>query len=449
MLLLAILAVLLLINSMFGMETPVWAVAVASSFLLVWRRSAQLAIPRALMRLLAFPFLLFCVSLHGIYSHPLTPFLKDTWYFTLPIAYLAFGYLAYERIGSWQRMMQPMIVMGLLLGMYSIGHALMNRGALAAAATVDQYRAVTGGGTFGPMIPMILILMARRSQLPEYGVERWKWLRVLVYAVSAGAVLITFSRTHMVNLAVGVLCTMNFRSAARRVLQSGGLGLVGLLIALGAGTYALTQAKSGPVDLFLKKVANSSSEVQVRAYETFEQINNNWRGYEAYRATKTYSRYSTPDKIFGGGAGSMVDLGFAMQLSPTEYFKYVPITHNGYMYILIKDGICGLVLFALFVVQLLWTGVRSLKLRDREARFGGLMLLWTAVVMVATQGVITGIYNKGELMPVIVLAGAAAASYAQRRRVLETAASTTVWRALAARPRALGVASATAEGSAY
>lgn len=442
MLLLAVVSVLFLIDSVMGKETIAWAIAVSGIVVLIWRRSAQLAIPRALMQVLVFPFLLLVVSLHGIYTHPLPDFLKDLWYFTLPLVYVSFGYLAFERIGNWQRLMQPLILVGLGIGIYAIANAVLNRGELAAAGSVDAYRAVTGGGSFIPMVPLMLILMARRTHLPEFGLERWKPLRVLVYVAATGAVLITFSRTHMVTLLAGVLCALNFRGAMRRMLRSGGVGMIVALVGLAAGTYYLSQAKSGPVDMFLKKVANSGSEVQVRAYETFEQINNNWRGYEAYRATKTYERYSTTDKIFGGGGGSMVDLGFAMQLSPTEVFKYVPITHNGYMYILIKDGVCGIVLFALFALQLFWMGRRALKTGDPEARFAGLLLLWTPIVMAATQGVITGIYNKGELIPILFLAGAAAASYAQRRRALEEYEYQVAWRgadvgALRLRPGAI------------
>lgn len=436
--LLVFIAVLMALNSFPHMEEPIWGISIVACLALMWQRPTRMAIPRELMGLLAFPFLLFSLSLHGIYSHPLGDFGKDCWYFTLPLVYLALGYLAFERVGSWQRLMQPLILAGLGVGTYAILHAALNRGELAAAATVDAYRAITGGGTFGPMIPMVLILMARKARLPEFGVERWQGLRWAVYAVSTGAVLITFSRTHMVTLAAGVICALNYKSVTRRLLFSGGIPMVIALAVLAGGVYGLSHAKSGPVELFVKKVMNSSSEVQVRAFETYEQINQNWRGYEAYRAEKTFDTYSLTDKIFGDGSGAMVNLGFAMQLSPTESFQYVPITHNGYMYILIKDGIVGIALFALFMLQLLWMARQSLRMRDPEAKLAGLVLIWTPIVMIATQGVITGIYNKGEMMPVLFLTGAAVASYARRRRAFEAAGHEPVWQI--ARTRPLGYA---------
>ena len=198
-------------------------------------------------------------------------------------------------------------------------------------------------------------------------------------------------------------------------MLGGGMGMLLLLAGLGVGVYYAAHVNSGPLGLFMSKVGNSGSEVQVRAYETFADINNHWRGFEAYRAEKTYAAYSTGDKIFGGGGGALVDLGIAMQLSSVQAFKYIPITHNGYMYLLVKTGVCGLVLFALFLIQLLATAWKALRLQSPEATLAGLALLWTPLVIAATQGVITGIFNRGELMPVLFLTGAAVASYSQQK----------------------------------
>ncbi len=424
MLLLVVVGIALSLSSLPSLELGAYYLGLLTSIILLWRRSRELALPRGLVYLLLFPSLLFCVTLHGIYGHPARDFFKDLWYFTLSIVYLSFGYLTFERVGRWQRFVQPMLVAGGGIAVFSVINAVIHRDSLASASSVDAYREVTGTGTFIPMLPLILVLLLRRARLPAWGLERWKTMRIFFYTTSTIAILITFSRTHILMLAAGALCTLQWRSALRRVLGGGSVGLLLALVALVGGAYYLAHADSGPLNMFMNKVVNSSSEVQVRAYETFADINNHWRGFEAYRAEKTYAAYSTGDKIFGGGGGALVDLGIAMQLSSTQAFKYIPITHNGYMYLLVKTGVCGLCLFALFIGQLLATAWRALRLRTPEATFAGLALLWTPLVIVATQGVITGIFNKGELMPVLFLTGAAAASYSQvRTRVSRSALS--------------------------
>ncbi len=416
MFLLLLVGLALSLSSLPSLEMGAYGLALLVSLALLWLRSRELALPRGLVTLLIFPLLLLCVTLHGAYNHPASDFFKDLWYFTLPIVYLSFGYLVFERVGQWQRFVQPLLVAGGGIAVFSLVNAAVHRDSLASASSVDAYREVTGTGTFIPMLPLIVVLLLRRAQLPAKGLERWKTLRAFFYLTSTAAILITFSRTHILMLAAGALCTLQPRAVIRRMVGGGGMGLLVLLAGMGAGGYYVAHASSGPLGLFMNKVVNSSSEVKVRAYETFADINNHWRGFEAYRAEKTYAAYPTGDKIFGGGGGALVDLGIAMQLSSTQSFKYIPITHNGYMYLLVKTGICGLCLFAFFILQLLATAWKALRLRFPEATMAGLALLWTPLVIAATQGVITGIFNKGELMPVLFLTGAAVAGYTQQHQ---------------------------------
>jgi hypothetical protein len=168
---------------------------------------------------------------------------------------------------------------------------------------------------------------------------------------------------------------------------------------------------SALLDAFIQKAANTSSEVNVHSYETYEDINLNWRGFEASRAAKTYGGFSETEKLVGGGFGTMVDLGFAMKLGDTgESFEFVPLLHNGYMELLVKTGLIGLSLFILFCIQIVLMAIRELRQSGKYAKLNGLLLLWTVFVFALTQGAITGILNKGELAPNLFLLGATCAS---------------------------------------
>ncbi len=87
----------------------------------------------------------------------------------------------------------------------------------------------------------------------------------------------------------------------------------GVLLALASSMFHSDKA-GVLLDAFVQKTANTSSEVNVHSYETYEDINRNWRGFEAARAAKTYAGFGDTEKLFGGGFGTMVDLGFAMKL---------------------------------------------------------------------------------------------------------------------------------------
>ena len=165
------------------------------------------------------------------------------------------------------------------------------------------------------------------------------------------------------------------------------------------------------LESFVEKTANTSSEVNVHSYETYEDINLNWRGFEAARAAKTYAEFGDAEKLVGGGFGTMVDLGFAMKLGNTgESFEFVPLLHNGYMELLVKTGLLGLVIFILFCIQIAFMALQEFRQPGKYAKLNGLLLLWTVFVLALTQEAISGILNKGALAPNLFLLGATCAS---------------------------------------
>ena len=173
------------------------------------------------------------------------------------------------------------------------------------------------------------------------------------------------------------------------------------------------------LESFVQKTANTSSEVNVHSYESYEDINQNWRGFEASRAAKTYAGFGDGGKLVGGGFGTMVDLGFAMKLgfgSDAESFEFIPLLHNGYMELLVKTGLLGLSLFILFCIQIAIMAIGEFRQPGKCAKLNGLVLLWTVFVFALTQEVVTGILNKGELAPNLFLLGAACASVSMRDR---------------------------------
>ena len=401
-----------------GLEIA-WALALIFSFLLLLSRPTPLAIPRQLARILIFPTLLFCTGLHGVYTHPPADVLKDLWYFAGPIVYITFGFLVFQRVDTgeqapWQSLLQPFLVVALISGLYDIFNVLTNSAALLASTSVDDYRNLSGTGSYVVLIPIVLIVLLRQHDQTTHGLERFRLVRVLVYLSSVGSILLALSRTLIVMLFSGVALAVNPRRMARRLLAQGGLGALALLLAVAAAGYGLSRAKTSIPELFAAKLLNTRAEVQVRGYETFSQINENWRGFEAFRALRTYQNFNPAQKLAGGGFGATVDLGFATRIYPTQY---IPIIHNGYMYLLVKTGLVGLVFFCCFLGQILSLALRTFRHPEPNIRIAALLLLWSAIVFASTQAVITGIYNKGALAGNLFLLGAACASLAAHRPI--------------------------------
>jgi hypothetical protein len=409
----SIITALFLLVSSYNLEVVGWIIALVGSMALLWSRSTVLSVPAGLVRILVIPSLLLCLGLHGIYRNSLYDVGKDIWYFSGPVLYTCFGYLVFERLRTWQRLVQPLVIMGAYASLVIIVGIVSNRDLLLASSSVEEYREFLGIHTFVPLLPTIVLVFMRKVGLPTVGVARMTAVRAATYTLSAMVVILTFSRTHMFCLAAGLVWIVNPRFTPRRlrnytaVLLGGAVVLAVMLgIFHGDRVGALLQS-------FVEKTSNTASEVDVHSYETFEDINMNWRGFEASRAEKTYDGFSDIEKLVGGGFGTMVDLGFAMKLAGSngrEYLEFISILHNGYMELLVKTGLLGLSLFIAFIIQIVVMMFFEFRKSDKCAKLNGLLLLWAVFVFVITQGAIAGILNKGELAPVLFLLGATCAS---------------------------------------
>ena len=209
-------AIFLLVSS-YNLEFVGWVVALSGSIVLLWTRSTVISLPASLVRILVAPALILCLGLHGIYNNSLFDVGKDIWYFSGPIVYIAFGYLVFERLGSWQRLLKPLVVTGAYACLLIITDIVSNRGQLLATASVEGYREFIGVHTFVVTLPTIVLAFMRRVRLPTIGVTRLTAVRATIYILSAVVVISTFSRTHMLCLAAGLVCIANPTLTPRRV----------------------------------------------------------------------------------------------------------------------------------------------------------------------------------------------------------------------------------------
>lgn len=418
---LAFLTLFLVLNAQPAGSIAGWAVAVVW---VVWKmltRPGAISVPIDLGKLLVIPGLIILVALPGALFHPAADSGKDLWYLSNPILYVSFGYLLFEAVDSWSTFLQPFLAIGFVTSLYSVYNIASNRSLLLLSDSVESYRQIVGFGFGQAAIPIVLLLMMRRTGLPPGYIERHRWVRIVLYCAGSAAIVLSLSRTIILVLLSGVVLSLNLKTLRRKLLQRGGLPLLTLVIAAAAALYGAGSVRQG--GFFLDKVRHTSSEIEVQHYDTFKEINDNWRGFEAYRALRTYDRFSPREKVMGGGLGTLVDLGFSMQFTSTESLRFLPVTHNGYAYLLVKTGVVGLVLFVLFLVQIFRLGWTNRRSADPVRAFAGLVLLWTAIDFAMTQGVITGIYNKSALGPGLLLLGALACSLHRQRR-LQVAAGT-------------------------
>jgi hypothetical protein len=190
----------------------------------------------------------------------------------------------------------------------------------------------------------------------------------------------------------------------RTTLRIGTIAVVVITMALLAGEPPRTSSRTDTITTFSDKILYSLQELRIADYSERADINRNWRGFESYRALQTFKSGSPARQLFGQGFGTNVDLGFTMTIAGEE-FERIPVLHNGYMYLLVKTGVAGLVAYLFYLLLIFRTGAHLSRSHDPEARFCGFMLVTLALIILGCTLVISGMFNKSWVFPAILLLG--------------------------------------------
>ncbi len=131
-------------------------------------------------------------------------------------------------------------------------------------------------------------------------------------------------------------------------------------------------------------------------------INDNWRGYEASQGVKKFNRGTTLQKFAGFGFGSVVDLELIMKLADKDYEK-VPILHNGYVLLLVKCGVAGLLLYLIFLYNIGFAKVGHSANQDEELYLLYQFLSGLSIMVLLNTFTMTGLFGQGNAsVPIII-----------------------------------------------
>jgi len=134
---------------------------------------------------------------------------------------------------------------------------------------------------------------------------------------------------------------------------------------------------------FFEKVINSQQEARISNYYNIADMNEHWRGYEAYLGINQVLKI--------GGWANLIGLGFgSYALGPfADKLQHIPFFHNGFVTIFLKSGSLGLVIFAIFVGKLFFVSrsafVKARSISDPQiARAGIVVFLFTNSMLLRT-----------------------------------------------------------------
>ena len=228
-----------------------------------------------------------------------------------------------------------------------------------------------------PIVAFIIFLF--KSENPVPGRKFWALLCAL-------AVFLASSRTYI------ILFLLTF--AVFLYLQKKTVFYVFFLI---LGFFLIfVLGKITTSNQLLVKFQRSSEEVKFKDYKSDKEINTNYRGFESARALFTYLDGSYLNLIFGHGLGKNIDLGVKVKLGE-NYLSEVPIIHNGYLLLLVKQGFLGVLIFAVFFLSLL----------GKAPNFGVFEygLVYSSIIALLISNIVISSFFSKEMFNIWILLG--------------------------------------------
>ena len=243
------------------------------------------------------------------------------------------------------------------------------------------------------ILVLIVILYQRDSK--SYFISKF-YIRALAPIVF-GYILISFSRTTML-IALLVLLIFYIGDRSKKHLFYVIL-LTPLFVQFAGEIVSLDRdaSNTGAVT-FVGKLSNSLNELQIVDFDNQFDISNNWRGFEAFLGIEKYFSGDFFQLLIGQGFGASVKVpnwAFSNWNDPSlEGLRNPNIFHIGYVTILLKTGMMGLLLFVHFTSTFFAQG----KLHGFNN-----FLSQSLIILIVTTTFLTHGLIKPDLNPLILI----------------------------------------------
>ncbi len=288
---------------------------------------------------------IFLIGLLGIFHLPFGfgTFLKDVVYYLRPVLILTAAYMLISRIRNKKFLFQAFVVLGFISALLHLYSLISGFGEIDS---VVRLRTIGGRYNHIELVALIFVTLIRNIGLRE-------WFGRLTYGLLVSLLLVSFflyfSRVMIVVYVAFYLAYQGYLKVSERGVKAGIIGLLSAITFMFIINQFDVDSNSKGINGFIFKIQNSYNEI----FESLEiknikkdrrQLWKHWRGYEAESAINQLDKLGAWGWTFGDGFGSMVDLGVKVELAGEET-QYIPLLHNGYVYVMFKTGIVGLLLY--------------------------------------------------------------------------------------------------------
>lgn len=326
-----------------------------------------------------------------IYSNNTNDYLRDIYYFLQVIVYIYFGFYCEKRKGKRYDLLKSLAVAAFALSILYLFAIVRDPSILLNADKVTDIRTGIGKETFLSLNGLLLML----TGLVHFEHKKWN---VFIIACLLLTFVLQFSRASVGTLAIfSIVYFMSqknkFNKKTFRAMLTGSVIILIIVFIL----------PSNLTTDFAERILRSSQEISSNSVQNWsmDYAYSNWRGYEIHLVTTEFQTGGSLKQLLGYGFGHRVQLGKGIAL---ETLTSIPVFHNGYIQVLNKLGLAGMVLLGIFYFNVIFTCKKIWKIQPELEIFAKYVCALTVGVLFFSyfKG---GIFRGSSIMDYIVLIG--------------------------------------------
>lgn len=295
--------------------------------------------------------LIFIIGLLGFFyeKHDLSFIIKDITYFLKPINGILLSYFLFRKGFDLVIFLKTILFVGCLtafihlFGIFILGDFANN--------SIHKLRGDFGLDNFIEIFAFYILLFSKKH-MNEWLIRK-KVFRFLVLFFLLISIYLYFSRTMLVVFFVMGFSLLGYAKITVKTLKFIGIAIVSILVLYAYLFSVKLDRNAKGAEAFLYKIKIAPEEIFKSKIDrnNHKELWDHWRGYEAKRAI--YLMEENPTSYFiGTGFGSLVNLKFQAPVGGEGGMKYISRLHNGYIFVLYKTGILGLLLYFVFLTSL-------------------------------------------------------------------------------------------------
>jgi hypothetical protein len=345
---------------------------------------------------LVWPLLIvFGIGLMGTYGHEWRDIFRDISYALMPITLLYLGFWIARDQSIWQLFLKVMLFLGFILALNHLSTFILDPSILSG----DSIEIRNQGGSTSEVVILAFVFGLFHKRLCLTNIYPKYLPSYIIMPILLASTVLSFSRTGTMML---VLLSLSMLGYLTKINHRFFLVIVLSIIAY-MTLFLITPENEE--NTYRSKLLRSAQEVTISDFSDMRDINSNWRGFEAYRAVETYLTGNVLHQVVGQGFGALIDLEINIQLGgeDAKTYSYIPITHNGYVYILIKTGAIGLICYTIFYFNLIVLARKYNNAINPKNVYISRLLMGCALSMMGVMYVVGGIAEIHSAESVLVV----------------------------------------------